>query len=422
VEPGDVLVVDVNLQDTYRRSGGSYEQSVAGVVSTNPTIIVGNGKTEYTAVMAMVGRVPVKASAENGSINRGDLLVTASTTGYAMKYDANKDNDLKMVGVIGVALEPLNEGSGKIMALIRTGWVYNRNESIANLKQNVQTIAAIQGIDLNNAVTTTLSVENTGGQLVYTGGNLDLTGNSLLNVATIQGKNNAWSIDEKGQFITRLTTANGTKEMFAMQSPTSEFVFSSSSQLSGGETVVVFDEQTQEIIDFGQPLKITVTLTSGEAKGIYVSEKRNTGFVVKELEQGASNATFDWMVVAKRKEAVDVVENVESDSGSQEVVGGGSAVESDPLASESPTDELETPLDIEPVDEVPADSEIVSEEPPAERAPEPAVESEPSADPVPTSEPAPSAEPAPVAESAPAETPDPIPAAETAVSESAPAV
>ncbi|MFA5175376.1 MAG: hypothetical protein WC430_03095, partial [Patescibacteria group bacterium] len=47
----------------------------------------------------------------------------------------------------------------------------------------------------------------------------------------------------------------------------------------------------------------------GEAKGIYVSEKNTLGFIVKELSNGNSNATFDWMVVAKRKS--DEVVNAE---------------------------------------------------------------------------------------------------------------
>ena len=97
VEAGDVLVIDPDAPDTYRRSMGSFAEAVAGVVSTDPTIVVGNGKTDYTAVMAMVGRVPVKANTENGEIKRGDLLVTASTTGYVMKYDSSKDERIRIV-------------------------------------------------------------------------------------------------------------------------------------------------------------------------------------------------------------------------------------------------------------------------------------------------------------------------------------
>jgi hypothetical protein len=71
--------------------------------------------------------------------------------------------------------------------------------------------------------------------------------------------------------------------------------------LISGEVRITFEPETQEIIDPNVVLKINITLTSGEAGGIYVSEKSASGFVVKELNNGHSNATFDWMVVAKRK-------------------------------------------------------------------------------------------------------------------------
>jgi hypothetical protein len=140
------------------------------------------------------------------------------------------------------------------------------------------------------------------GKLVYTGGNLDLQGNELMNVLAISGKNNKWAIDALGRFITRVDTSEGKKEMYAIQSPESEFVFSSSSQLVAGEARVNFEQAVREIINMAVPLKVSVTLTSGEAKGIYVSAKDVNGFSVKELSGGASNATFDWVVVAKRKE------------------------------------------------------------------------------------------------------------------------
>jgi hypothetical protein len=305
VEPGDVMVVDMNNPDTYRRSNGPNEQSVAGVISTNPSIVVGNGKTDYTAVMAMVGRVPLKVSSENGVIDRGDLLVTASTSGYAMKYDPKKDQNEKMIGVIGVALEPFSAQKGKILALIRTGWINSRFETIAKLKDNISQLAVAQGIMLSSTSTASLSVtNNNNGQLSYTGGNLNLGGNMLLSVSSVNDKSSRWSIDEFGHFITRFTTSQGEKEMFSIQSPTSEFVFSSSSQLIAGEVKIIFDQAVQDVIDFSAPLKINVTLTSGEAKGIYVSEKNAQGFTVKELDNGKSGATFDWIVVAKRKEDV----------------------------------------------------------------------------------------------------------------------
>ena len=36
-----------------------------------------------------------------------------------------------------------------------------------------------------------------------------------------------------------------------------------------------------------------------------MAEKNVTGFIVKELDGSAGAATFDWMVVAKRRESLD---------------------------------------------------------------------------------------------------------------------
>ncbi len=300
VEAGDVVSVDINNADTYRRSSEAYSETVAGVISTNPTIVVGNGKTHNTALMAMVGRVPIKVSSENGPIKKGDLLVTASLPGYAMRYDSQKDEDLKTVSVVGLALEDLaTSGTGKIMGLVKTGWVNNSASTLSLMKTNLQRLAAVQGVKFG--AEQNLNVQNIGGNLTYNAGDLNLQGNQLLNVSVIIGKNNRWLIDEQGRFITRLNTSQGDKDMYAVQSPNSEFVFSSSSQMVSGEVKVVFDQYVQEVIDQQQPIKINITLTSGEAKGIYVSEKTAQGFTVKELNGGNSNATFDWMVVASRK-------------------------------------------------------------------------------------------------------------------------
>ncbi|MEK7680748.1 MAG: hypothetical protein AAB348_01730, partial [Patescibacteria group bacterium] len=311
VEPGDVMVIDQNAPDTYRRSGQSHEQSVAGIISTNPTIIVGNGKTDYTAVLAMVGRVPVKVSNENGDIQRGDLLITASAPGYAMKYDPAKDNKNKMVAVIGVALEPLSETTGKILSLIRTGWIYNRDQTINTIRNDIQQIASAQAISLdpNNSPQNLGVVESpsTGG-LVFVNGYLDIQNNSIINVASIAGVDGKWRIDQDGSLITKVQTSDGEKEIYAMQSQSMEVVFSSSSQLMNGEAVVEFNTSTREMIDAEEPMKISVTLTSDSGNGIFVASKSASGFVVKELNGGTGGATFDWIIVASRKQTQETAE------------------------------------------------------------------------------------------------------------------
>jgi hypothetical protein len=59
--------------------------------------------------MGVIGVIPTKVCSEGGAINRGDMLVTASTAGYAMKADTNK---IKPGQIIGKALEEFS-GNGK---------------------------------------------------------------------------------------------------------------------------------------------------------------------------------------------------------------------------------------------------------------------------------------------------------------------
>jgi hypothetical protein len=114
LEPGDVLAIgpDGNLI----RSTEPYQTSVAGVYSTDPGFMFGHpleGKTPGTIPLAMTGVVPVKVSAENGSIRPGDLLVASATPGYAMQAGSNPPQGT----VIGKALEEWGASTGVIKML-----------------------------------------------------------------------------------------------------------------------------------------------------------------------------------------------------------------------------------------------------------------------------------------------------------------
>jgi hypothetical protein len=61
--------------------------------------------------MAMIGVVPTKVTAEGGPIKPGDLLVTSSRPGYAMK---GTDRGRLTGAIIGKALGHLQSGIGLI--------------------------------------------------------------------------------------------------------------------------------------------------------------------------------------------------------------------------------------------------------------------------------------------------------------------
>jgi hypothetical protein len=114
LEPGDVLVIGPD--GTLILSSEPYQASVAGVYSTQPGFVGGQpvtGEVAGNIPLAVVGVVPVKVSAENGAIRPGDLLVSSSTPGYAMKAGPNPPQGT----VIGKALGKLEAGTGIIKML-----------------------------------------------------------------------------------------------------------------------------------------------------------------------------------------------------------------------------------------------------------------------------------------------------------------
>ncbi len=117
LEPGDVLVI--GLDGKLARSTQAYQPSVVGVYSTKPAFLGGSEIEEQSNAgkvpLAVVGIVPVKVSAENGSIQPGDLLVASGTAGHAMRCEGV---DTCFGRTIGKALAGLDKGTGVIMMLV----------------------------------------------------------------------------------------------------------------------------------------------------------------------------------------------------------------------------------------------------------------------------------------------------------------
>lgn len=119
-EPGDVMVLTSDSKFDVAKSSEPYSTMVAGIYSTKPGYVGRrqrtNPKLSNTEIpMAMVGIVPTKVTAENGAIHRGDLLVTASKPGYAMK---GTDRNRMMGAVVGKAMGSLDSGTSVIEVLV----------------------------------------------------------------------------------------------------------------------------------------------------------------------------------------------------------------------------------------------------------------------------------------------------------------
>jgi hypothetical protein len=119
-EPGDVLAISIDKDRTVERSSAPYSTFVVGVYATKPGVLMTeeNIDTDISdkVPMGVVGVIPTKVCTEGGEIKRGDLLVSSSLLGVAMKGDFEK---IKPGQVIGKALENYCGNSiGKIKVLV----------------------------------------------------------------------------------------------------------------------------------------------------------------------------------------------------------------------------------------------------------------------------------------------------------------
>ena len=117
---GTVVTLDEEISNTVTASLRAYDTKVAGVVSPQPGVVLGEPGPNKVLV-ATTGRVKVRVTAANGSIRIGDLLVTSDQTGAAMRSISLEVGgaSLHRPGtILGKALESLENGEGKILVLL----------------------------------------------------------------------------------------------------------------------------------------------------------------------------------------------------------------------------------------------------------------------------------------------------------------
>jgi hypothetical protein len=118
--PATVVILDPADGNGILASTTAYDTKVAGVVSAQPGIILGEAGAAKEQI-ATTGRVRVKVDATRGAIAVGDLLVTSDKPGFAMKSMPVEVSGIAMHRpgtIIGKALEPLAGGEGEILVLL----------------------------------------------------------------------------------------------------------------------------------------------------------------------------------------------------------------------------------------------------------------------------------------------------------------
>jgi hypothetical protein len=127
LEPGDVVALSPEAGKV-QRAGRPNDPLVVGVYSTKPAFLGGAPESEEVAEanpplpVALVGRVPVKVTTENGVIRIGDLLTSSSTPGHAMRARPIGELGGRPVyeqgTLLGKAMENFDGDTGRIQLLV----------------------------------------------------------------------------------------------------------------------------------------------------------------------------------------------------------------------------------------------------------------------------------------------------------------
>ncbi len=281
------IVVFADRNQKVRRSMEADSPRIAGIVSTRPGFLAGEN-TIGSHPIALAGRVPTRVTSENGEVRVGDPLTTSSKPGYAMKA-----TDPGMI--VGYALEPLVSGDGNILVYVNVGYWGGEATSSAPGTNN-QASGFATGTNVNySALNMT--------------GNIYVSGNEILSVGRIAGISDVWSIEQDGTMKTEALLKTVIRsytdekvETIAITSPEAIITLTGTAKTSDGQAEVRFEDVAPEFNDVtaaDAPLRVVVT-PSGPVS-LYVSEKDQNHFSVKQFAGETMDVEFDWMVTAYRK-------------------------------------------------------------------------------------------------------------------------
>ncbi len=113
-----------------------------GVIATNPGIILG-GNTKNSVPVAFSGRVPVRVTAENGPVKKGDKITLSSQF---------SGTGAKLIGsgqVVGTAMSE-DTGKGIVLMLVKNEYIYESNDISTIVSSTLQ----------NNTISTSVPTSN----------------------------------------------------------------------------------------------------------------------------------------------------------------------------------------------------------------------------------------------------------------------
>jgi hypothetical protein len=261
---GDIVSLDPSNPQSVIKSSGKYDSNVIGAISTHPGFVTNSatapdGTTIPNQVpLALVGRIPVKVTNENGQINAGDYITSSSIPGVGMKATQAGQ-------VVGVAMESYDSSGVGTITVYMEHFFY--------------TPTSPGGSDL---LTTNLGVSGT-----TTLNILNVTGSTSLNSLTVSGPTTLADVTIGGSL-----SVKGDLNIFGDH-------INANNNIRGFD-VHIEAPYTSLIVRFNNPYtdnNYAAMCTPNWDTPCYVSDKTIDGFTLNFGVPGNTNSTVDWLVI-----------------------------------------------------------------------------------------------------------------------------
>lgn len=265
-------------------SGGEFV--VGNTTTFAGDIIAGYGTFGINGYSNVAGGIGVYGENSVAGAGSGVLGVTAGATGFGA-YGGNVNAN--GTGVFGVGNNLggtyIGTGSGGAFTGSSLGIVAFKNGALANNTGAGYFIAS--------------TTSNVGVVVAYRNAG---TNYKILNIGAFGG---SVSTDVWG-----LNADKDRRIMFCPEAPEIFFQDHGSGKLVNGKIHIELDPIFAKniVVNEKHPLRVYVQL-EGDCKGVYVTNKTQTGFDVIELNGGNSNIEFSWFVNANRADYVNPVTN-----------------------------------------------------------------------------------------------------------------
>jgi len=261
--------------------------SAAGAGST-PSILPTSGAT-FTGVIAGAGYSTTPTGTGLAGAGNG------ATTVYTLASGSGTAGSGNTTGIYGVAINTSGARQGGYFTMNKSGIV---NETPPATDDPIALLAGYNGTDYYGGYFDGNQDNNSGGG----GGN---AGEDYAYVG-IRSGGTTYKILGTGSNSTMVNDNEGNKRvLFSPEAPEILFEDYGTGNLVNGIATITLDPLLRSIIHVSNdhPMKVFIQL-EGDCNGVFVTDKSNVGFTVKELNQGRSNVPFSWHIVANRADTV----------------------------------------------------------------------------------------------------------------------